>query len=83
LNPILHHIPDPFNYMLWLTSIVAMTIAVTRIHRQLVDFASEATDGRSGPPRRSSNLGVEWPRVHTDGLRFSAELRGGSDSHIL
>jgi hypothetical protein len=30
--------------MLWLTSIVAMTIAVTRIHRHLADFSSETPD---------------------------------------
>ncbi|KAH9956532.1 hypothetical protein BC827DRAFT_1270896 [Russula dissimulans] len=35
---------DPFNYMLWLTSIVVMTISATRIHRYLADFASETTD---------------------------------------
>ncbi|KAH9956529.1 hypothetical protein BC827DRAFT_753054 [Russula dissimulans] len=74
---------DPFNYMLWLTSIVAMTIAVTRIHRHLADFSSETTDIWSEPPRRPSNLLVEWPRVHTDGFRFSAEPRGGFDAHSL
>jgi len=63
---------DPLNYMLWLTSIVAMTIAVTRIHRHLTDFAPETPDVWSKPSRRSSNLGVEWPRVYTDGLSFSA-----------
>jgi len=30
--------------MLWLTSIVAMTITATRIHRYLTDFVSETTD---------------------------------------
>jgi hypothetical protein len=29
--------------MLWLTSIVVMTISATRIHRYLADFASETT----------------------------------------
>ncbi|KAH9956531.1 hypothetical protein BC827DRAFT_753623 [Russula dissimulans] len=43
--------------MLWLTSIVAMTIAVTRIHRHLADFSSETPDAWSKPSRRSSNLG--------------------------
>jgi len=35
---------DPFNYMFWVSSLMALSIAATRIHRSLVDFAYENTE---------------------------------------
>jgi len=72
---------DPFNYMLWLTSVVAMSITATRIHRYLADFVSETTDVWSEHPPRPST----WTHVHIDGhgLTFSVEPcgGGGGDTH--
>jgi len=67
--------------MLWLTSVVAMSITATRIHRYLADFVSETTDVWSEHPPRPST----WTHVHIDGhgLTFSVEPcgGGGGDTH--
>jgi len=35
---------DPFNYMFWGASLITLSIAATRIHRSLIDFAYENTE---------------------------------------
>jgi len=65
-------VPGPYNMMLQITSMVAMSIAATRIHRHLVDFASKSVDipsklddVRSGctPPRTSLSVPQNHIRI--------------------
>jgi len=43
------NLKDPYNYMFQITSMVAMSISATRIHRHLADFASAIVDIPSKP----------------------------------
>ncbi|KAH9956528.1 hypothetical protein BC827DRAFT_753747 [Russula dissimulans] len=69
---------DSYNYMFSITSVVAMSIAATRIHRQLVDFVSVRSDLEQ--PRF---LPMKSPHVLKAGLVLSAKPHGIGDTRDL
>ncbi|KAI9508556.1 hypothetical protein F5148DRAFT_887982 [Russula earlei] len=65
---------DAFNIMFWITSLTALSIAATRIHRSLVDFASEGTHATSEPDSfRTSDRSTT--KVHQSAIVFTPPNR--------
>ncbi|KAH9956525.1 hypothetical protein BC827DRAFT_752812 [Russula dissimulans] len=86
---------DPYNFMFTITSMVSMSIAATRTHRQLADFLSVRNDFPNNPDRfqknrltLSSKPASFFPQnhmgmaIHTARERYQTPLSSHSGSSI-